>query len=165
MSTNPFKPPSADVDVPDTRRGSPIKALVLGVVVDFAGTMVASTVFFLLFGAYLAASGTPADAAANYGLGLDSPMGIVLNIVGSLFSVLGGYVCARVAKHSEYGLGGILAVVNVVLGLLLGGEAAANAYGLISSVITFAAVMVGTHIGAQQNRRAVRAAINLGVQP
>ena len=165
MATNPFKPPSADVDIPDTRRGSPVRALVLGVVVDFAGTMVASTVFFLLIGAYLASSGTPADQVVSYEFGLDSPIGIVLNIVGALFSVLGGYVCARVAKHAEYRLGAILAGVNVVLGLLLGGEAAANAYGLISSVITIAAVMIGTHIGAQQNRRAVRDAISLGVQP
>lgn len=162
MAHDPFTPPTANVDVPDTRRGSPLRAIVFGIVVDFGGTMVASVIFFVIFGAYLAASGTPAEQAADYGLGLDSPMGLALNMVGCLFSVLGGYVCARTAKHAEYRLGAILAAISVVLGLLLGGDASANAYGLISSLLTVAAAMVGAHLGALRNKAAVRQAARLG---
>ena len=164
MAQDPFKPPASNVDVPDTRRGSPLKAVVIGAVVDFGGTMVASVVFFMLFGVYLAATGTPPDrAASEYGaVGFDSPIGLILNIVGCMFSVLGGFVCARIAKHAEYRLGAILAAVSVALGFLLGGETVANGVGLVTSLLTVASVMVGAHLGAQKNRHAARQAASLG---
>jgi hypothetical protein len=34
-------------------------------------------------------------------------------------SALGGYTCARIARHSEYRLGAILAVLSTALGFLL----------------------------------------------
>ena len=157
MSQDPFRAPSSNVDVPNTAPGSAIKAVVLGLMTDVGGSMVSSMLFFAIYGAYLGATGgTEEDlmlvARSN---GMDSPMALALSMVGCLFSVLGGYVCARIAKHAEYKLGAILAVCSVVSGLLLAGDNDANqAMTALFSLFTIASVMVGAHLGARGNRRA-----------
>ena len=165
MPHDPFKPPSSDVGVPDIRRGSAVKAVMVGAVTDIVGSMIASFVFFIAYGAYLAMTGdSPEEIGARTGdVGFDSPVGILVNIVGCLFSVLGGYVCARIAKHSEYKLGGILSAVSVALGILLAGgnEPMIALY----SLLTIASVMIGIHMGARRNRSAFREAARVGVLP
>jgi hypothetical protein len=152
--TDPFRPPAANVDVASVERGSAVKAVVLGALADLGGSILASMVFFALYGVYLGATGasgeelrtTLGDTSGN------SPMGILMNIVGCLFSVLGGYVCARIARHAEYRLGAIVAAISVVLGMLVAGGEEANALIGIYSLLTFAAVMIGAHLGASRNR-------------
>lgn len=165
MPHDPFKPPSSDVSVPDIRRGSAVKAVVLGAVTDIVGSMIASFVFFVAYGAYLAMTGNSPDqiGARTGDVGFDSPVGILVNIVGCLFSVLGGFVCARVAKHSEYKLGGILSAVSVALGVLVSGGA--EPMIALYSLLTIASVMIGIHIGARRNRSALREAARAGALP
>ena len=152
--SNPFRPPDSNVDVANVERGSAVKAVVLGALVDLGGSILASIVFFMLYGIYLGVSGAPAeDLQATMGGMTGSPMGIMMNIVGCLFSVLGGYVCARIARHAEYRLGGIVAAISVVIGLFAAGGEEANALLGIYSLLTIASVMVGAHLGAMRNRR------------
>ena len=156
MPHDPFRPPTTDVDAPDVQHGSAVKAIVLGALVDIGGSMMSGIIFYVLYGIYLGATGNSMDdmakpmAAADAG---NSPIGFLLNMVGCLFSVLGGYVCARIAKHSEYRLGAILSVVTVALGfvLLAGGEP--EPLAPMYALFTVAAVMVGSHLGAKINRR------------
>ena len=158
MSEDPFKPPSSDVDVRETKPGSAVKAVVLGALVDFGGSILATFLFYAVFGAYLGATGGSAEelAAAAAATGTGSPMQIALNMVGCMFSVLGGYVCARIAKHSEYRLGAILSVVTVVIGYVFVGGDDGSGLLAIYSLLTVASVMVGSHLGAIRNRRDVR---------
>ena len=153
--TDPFRPPAANVDVANAERGSAVKAVVLGAIVDLGGSILASIVFFALYGVYLGATGTQGEEfqSTMSSMNGNSPMGIMMNIVGCLCSVLGGYVCARIARHSEYRLGAILAAISVGLGLLVAGSDEANALIGIYSLLTFAAVMIGAHLGATRNRR------------
>jgi len=86
----------------------------------------------------------------------DSPLGIVLTMVGCLFSVLGGYICARIARHSEYRLGLIMCAASLVLVALTGGFGSgegthAAVMGLLV-LVTLAATMVGIHLGVRRNR-------------
>lgn len=159
MSHDPFKAPSSNVDVPDTARGSAVKAVVLGLMTDVGGSMISSILFFAVYGAYLGSTGgTPEDLAeVAQSNGFDSPMALLLSMVGCLFSVLGGYVCARIAKHSEYQLGMILAACSVVAGYVLGGNSEANpAMTALLSLFTAASVMTGAHLGVLKRRRASR---------
>jgi hypothetical protein len=153
--TDPFRPPRTDIDAPDVERGPAVKALVLGALVDFGGSTVASVLFFAMYGAYLGSTGGTAEdlgAAMDASQG-QSPMQMLLNMVGCLFSVLGGYVCARVAKHAEYRLGAVLAVLTVALGYVIAGGDDGSGLLAIYSALTVAAVMVGSHLGAVRNRR------------
>ncbi len=164
MSHDPFRAPSSNVDVPDTARGSAVKAVVLGLMTDVGGSMLSSLAFFMFYGAYLGATGGTADDLMVFarGNGFDSPMALALGLVGCMFSVLGGYVCARIAKHSEYKLGLILSVCSLVSGYLLAGDSESNAAmtGLFS-LLTVASVMTGAHLGARGNRRASREAMSM----
>ena len=159
MSHDPFRAPSSNVDVPNTAPGSAIKAVVLGLMADVGGSMVSSLLFFMIYGVYLGASGGTEDdlmsmARSN---GIDSPMALALSMVGCLFSVLGGYVCARIAKHAEYKLGAVLAVCSVTSGWLLAGDSDANpAMTGLFSLLTVLSVMTGAHLGVRGNRRASR---------
>ena len=156
MAHDPFRPPATDVDAPDVQRGPAVKAIVLGALTDIGGSMLSGIIFSLLYGIYLGATGNSIEdmgkplsmADAN-----NSPIGFLMNMVGCLFSVLGGYVCARIAKHSEYRLGVILAVVTVSLGFLMMAGGEPDPLAGIYSLLTVAAVMVGSHLGAKTNQR------------
>jgi hypothetical protein len=84
---------------------------------------------------------------------IPSWVSIAGSIVGCGFSVLGGYLCARIAKRSEHKLGGILATISTGIGLLLGMNRYSLLVNLILIVATFAAVMIGVQIGYSQNQK------------
>ena len=156
MASDPFRPPETNVDRPDVQRGSAIKAVVLGALTDIGGSFLSGIVFYVLYGIYLGATGNSVeDMAAPFGAAEanNSPMGFLLNLVGCLFSVLGGYVCSRIAKHSEYRLGAILAAVTVCIGFLLMAGGEPDPLTGIYSLLTIASVMVGAHLGARANKR------------
>jgi hypothetical protein len=155
MSHDPFRAPSSNVDVPDTARGSAVKAVVLGLMTDVGGSMLSSLAFFMFYGAYLGATGGTADDLMVFarGNGFDSPMALALGLVGCMFSVLGGYVCARIAKHSEYKLGLILSACSVAVGSPPRLAATANAIrrhdGLFSPAARWPPVMTGARTWAR----------------
>ena len=153
--TDPFRPPGSNIDVANVEHGSAVKAVVLGALVDLCGSVVASMLFFAIYGVYLGATGgTAEDLGTAMGTAESgSPMQIALNMVGCMFSVLGGYVCARIARHSEYRLGAILAAITVAVGLVIAGGDDGSGLLAIYSALTIASVMVGAHLGAIRNRR------------
>ena len=152
MIDDPFKPPASNVEVGQHRRGSAVKALALGLAVDLGGTFVAGFAAAFVMAIFFGVTGGIDDAEAALGsLSYDSGPGLVLVGIGCFFSVLGGYVCSRSARHSEYRLGGIMTAVSVALGILLDPQPAVTT--AVLSVVTVASVMTGIHIGARANRR------------
>ena len=151
MSHDPFTPPASNVEVREQKRGSAVKAIVVGMVVDFAGSMILSFLFVVTYAAYLGATGQ-ADQVAKFseGFDYDSGPGLVLAVMGCLFSVLGGFICARIARHAEYRLGLIMATLSVALALVI--DARASATYFVLAVLSFASVMTGIHLGARKNR-------------
>lgn len=155
-SDSPFAPPSAHLaDAPDVSRGSPIKAVLLGLAVDIGGTIVMSLVLGIGYGVFLSVSGaSPAEIAAA--ARMDDPASAVTLVgylLGLMFSTLGGYVCARVARHAEYRLAAIMAVLSALLGLLLGGSRHSALLTAILVLATTAAIMVGARIGYVKNHK------------
>jgi len=161
VTDNPFKPPDANVETPELKRGSAVKAVVVGLAVDLGGTMAFAVLFGIAHGIYLLSSGeTPEHIqSAKNAFGYDTPLGILGFIIGCLFSVLGGYVCARIARYREYRLGLVMCAASLVVVAFTGvGDdevSAGAAVGLV--LISLASILVGIHIGVLQNRRAARA--------
>ena len=153
---NPYNPPGATVSDPEARPGSPVKAVLLGALVDIVGTLVVGTLVAVTYGASLAASGASVEeiAAMSSDVPVDSWLFIVGLLVGCGFSLLGGYVCARIAKRSEYKLGCILGGISVVAGLLMAMGEVSLAIDLGLILATFAAVLLGSHLGYLKNRKA-----------
>lgn len=100
------------------------KALALGILTDFGGTIVASTIVFAMFVGNLGTDQmSPVEmeeamqAATQHGGFLVTSL-----IVGLGFSALGGYVAARVAKKELYLNAGLVGVFSLLVGLFTGGQ-------------------------------------------
>ncbi len=75
--------------------------------------------------------------------------------VGLVFSVLGGYVCARVARRSEFKLAGIVAAIGSAIGWILGGELPLLLH-LFLTCLSVACVMFGAWLSVRSNERRAR---------
>jgi hypothetical protein len=153
---SPFAPPSAYLaDAPNLARGSPIKAVLLGLAVDIGGTILMSLLLGIGYGIFLAATGTPPAEIASAAK-MDNPaslLSITGTVMGLIFSVLGGYVCARIAKHAEYRLAAIMAVLSSLLGFVMAGSRHSFQLTALLVIASFAATMIGARIGYQKNRQ------------
>jgi hypothetical protein len=154
MDHDPFKPPASRVEVADTKRGSAVKAVMVGLAVDVGGSMLVGGLAMAAYGVYLGATGSTPDEAAGVAatFSYDSPLGIALAMIGCLFSVLGGFVCARIANHAEYRLGAIMCAISIVLSLAMGYQEGQGLVTAILIVLTLVAIMLGSHLGARKNR-------------
>lgn len=155
--SSPYTPPGAPVrDKGPEKKGSPAKAVFLGVLADLGGSFVVGVVLSAVFAANMAAGGANEQqiAAALAKVPRGSWMYISGIVLGGLCSIAGGYVCARVAKHSEYGLGAITAAISVGTGAWLGGAAYSFFENILLAALGFVLIMLGVRLGVAKNRRA-----------
>jgi hypothetical protein len=154
--TNPYRPPEAVVKDQDRPRGSPLKAVTFGVLTDILGTSAASVLLSFAYGIVLAAGGASAeeitDAAAHVDPG--SALSIVGFAIGTGFSFLGGYVCARVAGRDELRWASVVAVISIGIGFLVGMQVYSGELNVLLAILGIGAVMAGGYVGARQNLRA-----------
>ena len=155
---DPYAPPRADLGsvTAPAEKGSAFKAVLFGVLADLAFNLVIGIVAVVLYGAFVISTGSSPDEIGKLvdDPADDSPFTIATLCIAGLGSALGGYVCARVAKHSEYRLAAILIAAALVFGWLLGGDELSGAVVLASLVITVAATLFGTWLGVLRNRGA-----------
>src|SRR5262245_48642153 len=115
---NPYSAPAAKVADRERAGGSPLKGVIYGALVDILGTTGASVALGLAYGIYLAASGMSIEDIQRAGAEADSTSGIGLvgTFIGLGFSVLGGYVCARVAGPPELKWAAIVGAISAITG-------------------------------------------------
>ena len=155
MTDNPFKPPHADVRDQPPRPGSPLRAILTGLAVDIGGSLLTSVVLTVLYVASLAASGMSQDqvSEAMKHVPPTSAVAIAGTLIGACWSVLGGFVCARIVQRDEYRVGAVMAALSAFLGLLLGGtDEPADMLALLT-LTTFACVLLGVKYGRAVNVR------------
>ena len=159
MPTNPFKPPDTDSTKnppPPVPAGSPLKAVLAGLAVDIGGTAVLGVVISVLWAIQLAAQGLSdsdlKEAMAH--LPRDSALNVAGTLLGALLSVLGGYVCARIARRDEFRVGLVMAAISAGLGLvMMGAENEDGELLLLLTAATVACNLLGVKYGAERNRR------------
>jgi hypothetical protein len=152
-SPNPYAPPQAAVRDAPPGAGSAIKAVALGLLADIGGTFAASIMLMVGYGIVLGASGASVEEISAADLtSTDSWLFYVGGAVGLAFSVLGGYVCARVAKRNEMQLGAVTAIISAVIGLLLAADQYQLGTNLSMTLAAIIAVMVGARLGYRKNR-------------
>jgi hypothetical protein len=148
-----FTPPQADVRDAPKPKGSAIKGVLAGLAVDVGGTIAFSIVVSVAYGAMLAASGQgeeqiQAALAESDSNSIFSAIGVV---GGCAFSILGGYVCERVARQRNYRAGAILGVVSVVLGLAMGAASLPWAENMLLAFLTIGSVLLGTRLALERH--------------
>jgi hypothetical protein len=157
---NPYRAPTTPVtDAPPPPR-SPILAVLAGVAVDIGGSVVSSVVIGIVYYATLASrGGSPEEiGAALSEMGSSSGYFVVAVATGLGFSVLGGYVCARVARRKERRLAAIAGLLSVATGLSIGGASLGLWGNAGMALLSFASVMLGGELGRRRNVAQARGA-------
>jgi hypothetical protein len=157
---NPYQPTSAALKEPPRPPRSPILAVIAGLAVDIGGSMLSSLLLSILYAVTLARAGLGPVAIGN-AISQSEPgsgFGIAGIVVGTAFSFLGGYVCARIARRRERQLAAIQATLIVAFGLAMGGSRYAPWIHAAMAVATFAVVLLGAELGRRRNVAQARAA-------
>ena len=159
MPTNPFKPPETDstkAPRPPASAGSPLRAVLTGLAVDIGGSTVLGVVISLIYAVQLhgqgVAEGQMREAMDN--MPHDSALYIAGTVLGASMSVLGGYVCARVARRDEYRAGAVMAAVSALFGVMMTAHPSFDEMTLLLMVTGAACNLLGVKYGAEHNRRA-----------
>ena len=152
---NPFAAPGSDLTPPDPHPpGAPWKAILVGFVVDVAFTIIFSFAWSIVFGAYLAASGNSPEeirAMAESSQAGDFYSGVLIAI-GGVGSLIGGYLCARIARRNEYRIAAVLTAISLVLGWIVSGNDEGGMNVVTSTLLTIAATYAGVMLGVRRNQ-------------
>jgi hypothetical protein len=87
-----------------------------------------------------------------------SPYVTVSGVVGLGFSVLGGYVCARVVRRRERRWAAIAGLITGAIGLAFAGGAFGFWVNAGMSLLSFVSVVLGGELGRRRNLADARAA-------
>jgi hypothetical protein len=130
--------------------------MVFGLVVGIGGSILFGIICGAGYAASLAASGlSPMQiVAATYRIPPGSWLFIASTGGSCLFSVLGGYVCARLSKHSEYGIGLVLALLTMLFYFLMSTRQYSIELSLVLGVAAFASVLAGVRLGSARGKKA-----------
>lgn len=151
---NPYQPPAAVVRDLAPRRGSPVKAVLYGVLIDIGGSFGGGVVLVLAYSIVLASSGASAEDIQR-ALSASDPvswLSIAGFAIGTAASFLGGFVCARVARLNERRWVGIVASVSALVSLLTGADFALE-WNAVLALASMATVFAGGWAGERSNRR------------
>lgn len=153
--TNPYRAPAAVVADQDRPVGSPVKAVIFGVLVDILGTTAISFVVMVVYGIFLASRGAGQQDIEQAASQLDplSGIGLFISALGCVFSFLGGYVCARVAGQAEMKWATVVAAISLAFGVIVGLQAYSLAMNLLLAAPATAFVLIGGYAGARRNQR------------
>jgi hypothetical protein len=117
---NPYTTPGARVeDLPEpVNRRFRWKAVLLGAATDLVGSLVAGVVLVIAFSILAGPSDGAAEDTVDR-LGQSWPFLMISMVVGGGFTVLGGYVAGRIARHSFLKHALVAGGLSLALGILL----------------------------------------------
>jgi len=118
------------------------------VLADIAGTFLAGIVLLVVLGSVLVSRGASPEELDRALMQSDAYL-MLAGVVGLGFTVLGGYVAARVANQREYYHGLLTGVVVLAFGELmtnLSPEGYPLAYRIIGDLLAIPAALFGAHL-------------------
>ena len=143
---NPYKPPTAPVrDTGPPAPRSLTLAVLAGLGVGIGGPILSRVIVALVYVGLVEPSGTPQQAVDAV-----SAWFITLVSSGCIFSALGGYVCARLARRHERRV--TLAVAVLTTAIVYSTIVGNGALAALVLTLTFASVMAGGGFGRYRNR-------------
>lgn len=146
--TNPYTPPSSEVRDPQKPPGSALKAISFGLLADIGGTLLGGGLLGLVYGFQMASAGATQEQV-NQAM-VDAPAWswyfIASTLLGFACSILGGYVCERIARRGDYSLGLTLGAISISLGIVLGWSHYSLTAHLFLATIGLACVLTGVRM-------------------
>lgn len=123
MTHSNYSTPQSPLGVPTQKQGSPVKAVLYGLLVDFGGTILASMVISVVYGIMLVRTSMSEQEIERALTDVDpfSVYGLILSGAGLFCSFWGGYVCALNSRTRIVRDAAILSALTVTLGILMSG--------------------------------------------
>ena len=146
--TNPYSPPTSEVRDPVKPPGSATKAIAFGLLADIGGTLTGGGLLGLIYGFQMASSGATQEQVheAMVNVPAWSWYFIASTILGFGCSILGGYVCERIACRGDYSLGLLLGAISMTLGVVLGWSHYSLSAHLLMATVGLACVLFGVRM-------------------
>jgi peptidoglycan/LPS O-acetylase OafA/YrhL len=158
---NPYRPPTAPVRDPPPTARSPVLAVLAGIGVNLGGTLVSSVVVAMLFSFMLIAQGRNGEEFDPR----QPAFGIVVSLIGGIFSLLAGYVCARIVRRNERRTTAIMAslsaAASVALVLVVAFQseslsAVSWGWSTVRLMVTLLLAIAGGELGRRSNLASAR---------
>jgi nitrate/nitrite transporter NarK len=118
-----------------------ILAIVIGIIVDMVGTMIASSIFTVIF-----VTTNHLDIHKIKELNINNLYISLSMIIGFIFSILGGFIAARIAKQSKLMHSAVIGIACELLGvytILAGNSVLPTWYHVMAFIITIPVSMCG----------------------
>lgn len=145
---------------------SALKAVLVGSLVDIGGSTFTGVLLGMAYAVTLASSGVDAEQM-QHALTHIAPyswISITGYVVGCAFSVLGGYLCARISQHSAYRMAMIVAAISTAFGLMAGGQQFSAPATIALSLATMSSVLLGAWLGVRRNKASVPTVPQAGIE-
>jgi hypothetical protein len=128
-----------------SEKGSPLKAIIIGLVVDIGGSLVAAFILAIAYSVLLASRGWPPEEIEHHLTNLDlySTFSVVTMIVGGSMTVLGGYVCARIVNYSEYKFALVFGFISAAFGHFASESYHSTLDNLALGILTLGCALLG----------------------
>src|SRR5262245_37725689 len=117
MDPNIYKTPQSDLEHEKPGPGSVIKAVAIGLLTDLGGTMLASIAIGLAWAFGNAGNITQDELNRMMSTPGTGPFTVMM-VIGLGLTVLGGYVCASVARRRDYVAPAIQGLILLAFGAL-----------------------------------------------
>lgn len=144
-----------------------IKAIVLGWIVDFAGSFVMGGLIGIVIAASLVSSGVRPEQIAERIT--ESPLMALGLVSGVLMSTLGGWVAASIARRDEVVHGAVTGLLSVAMYWLvirsLSGAASSAWYDLVATVLAIPCATLGGYLRGRKHMRDLGTARNIAAPP
>ena len=142
---NIYETPKSDLTVEDNKPGSIVKAVVIGSVIEIAGTLITGLLIGFAYGFVLVSQNSSMEEieAAMENLSPWSGYGLASLAAGLLVSVAAGYVCAKIANQASYKPAFILAFISFLLSVVLGVSSYPWWSLILFGAISACAVLIG----------------------
>lgn len=154
---NPFASPRSSrrpAPVSGTARPSnAVKAIVAGLAVDLGGSFLTGSVLSVVHLVLLVRAGHSASTAGQIlsNAPWHSPFRLLGTVLGCGLSVLGGFVCARLARRLEFRLVGIQCGIGMGLGFAMAPNQHCAVYWIGMIALNIACSMLGAWLGRRRN--------------
>lgn len=131
-----------------------IKGILLGVLTDVAGSTIANIILIFLFSTHLITPEMSEQELNDAILAMTQDNGFLIAslIVGLCFTILGGYVAARVAKKGVYQNSAMVGVIGVLLEFLFAGSTL-QWFDVAGIVTVIPAALLGGYLARTQVNR------------
>lgn len=155
MSTDPYKAPDADLEIVEDLPPRPVRGIVSGLIIDFAGTFLLAFVASIIYGFILALRGVPISQleASLTNTAPTSLYGIILVFLGLFISYVAGFYGAKISRARDYLYPGIQASISVVLGSILSWSTTGLLVLVFLNILGVVAVLLGARTYLKRNQR------------